>query len=187
MLTIYEHTEFGRLSESGGMELPHDEVIGHMYERGAQALEAAGYAQYEISNFALPGKQCRHNLNYWKPGEYIGIGSSAASCYLHARYSNIESPVEYIKKIKAGLDPAGFAEKIDAEKNKKDYIMMRLRTKAGLDYAEFGEIFKFDFPAKYSNIIGKLKAEGLAENIDKALSLTRKGFLLSNEIIGHFF
>ncbi len=187
MLTVYSHTEFGRLSERGEMELPHDEVIGHMYERGAQALEAAGYAQYEISNFALPGKQCKHNLNYWKPGEYIGIGSSAASYFKQSRFSNVESPADYIKKIKAGEDPAGFTEKIDDEKKKKDYIMMRLRTKDGLDYAGFKSIFEFDFPAKYSNMIGKLKAEGLAENIDTALSLTRKGFLLSNEIIKQFF
>src|ERR1035437_2316809 len=187
MLTIYNHTEFGRLALSGEMVLPHDDIIEHMYERGAQALEKAGYRQYEISNFALPDRQCRHNLNYWKPGEYIGIGSSAASYFRQARYSNTEAPSEYIKRIRAGKDPADFTEKIDEEKKKKDYIMMRLRTKDGLDYAEFKAIFKFDFISKYSSIIGKLKTEGLAENEDTVLSLTRKGFLLSNEIIQQFF
>jgi oxygen-independent coproporphyrinogen-3 oxidase len=187
MLTVYNHTEFGRLSQSGEMVLPHDDVIEHMYERGAGALEEAGYRQYEISNFALPGKECRHNLNYWKPGEYVGIGSSAASYFMGSRYQNVEIPAEYNKRIKAGMDPAGFAEKIDEEKKKKDYIMMRLRTKDGLDYGEFKAIFKFDFQAKYSNIIGKLAEEGLAEKNSAALSLTRRGFLISNEIIKRFF
>jgi oxygen-independent coproporphyrinogen III oxidase len=187
MLTIYNHTEFGRLFGAGELVLPHDDVIEHMYERGAQALEDAGYKQYEISNFAMPGKQCIHNLNYWKPGEYAGLGSSAASYFMETRYTNESSPAVYIKKIKEGLDPADFSEKIDAEKKRKDYIMMRLRTKAGLNYAEFMEIFKFDFMAKYSNIIGKMKAEGLAEDENTALSLTRKGFLISNEIIERFF
>lgn len=187
MLTVYNHTEFGRLSQSGEMTLPHDDVIEHMYERGASVLEEAGYKQYEISNFAMPGKQCRHNLNYWKPGEYTGIGSSASSYFKQARYSNAEIPAEYMKKIKAGQDPAVFTEKIDEEKKKKDYIMMRLRTTDGLDYSEFKAIFKFDFQAKYSNIIGKLTAEGLARGINTALILTRKGFLISNEIIKQFF
>lgn len=187
MLTVYNHTEFGRLAEAGGLNLPHDEVIEHMYERGAQALEKAGYKQYEISNFAMAGKQCKHNLNYWKPGEYIGIGSSAASYYKKERYTNFSTPALYIKKIQDGLNAVEFKEKIDEEKEKKDYIMMRLRTKVGLVYKEFEEIFKFDFSAKYSNMIEKLKAEGLAENENNALALTRKGFLISNEIIQQFF
>jgi oxygen-independent coproporphyrinogen-3 oxidase len=187
MLTIYGHTEFGRLSEAGEMTLPNDEVLAHMYERGAQELIKNGYEQYEISNFALPGRQCLHNLNYWKPGEYIGIGSSASSYFQGARYTNESDVQKYLKKIRDGQDPAVFTEKIDQEKKLKDYIMMRLRTKAGIDYNEFKEIFKFDFYAKYSNIIEKMKSEGLAEKREGALGLTLKGFLVSNEIITQFF
>lgn len=187
MLTLYNHTEFGRRASTGEMVLPHDDIIEHMYERGSQALESAGYKQYEISNFAIEGRQCRHNMNYWKPGEYIGLGSSASSYFKQARYTNTAQPAEYIKKIKAGMDPADFSEKIDEETEKKDYIMMRLRTKDGLDYSEFKAIFKFDFQAKYSSIIEKMKTEGLAENKNTVLSLTRRGFLISNEIIQRFF
>ena len=187
MLTVYGHTEFGKRAEAGLLDLPHDEVLEHMYLRGAEALEKAGYKQYEISNFSMPGKKCLHNLNYWKPGEYIGIGSAASSYFNGKRYTNVAKPAEYVKKLKKTDDPAETSELITADMKLKEYIMLRLRTVDGIDAVDFKRIFNYDFYGKYSNIIDKLSEEGMAVLDNEGFRLTRKGFLLSNEIIGKFF
>jgi oxygen-independent coproporphyrinogen-3 oxidase len=187
MLTVYGHTELGKRAEAGLLELPHDEVLEHMYLRGAQALEKGGYKQYEISNFAMPGKKCLHNLNYWKPGEYIGIGSAASSYFKGKRFTNTEKPGEYIKRMKKSDDPVDVSETSTPEMEQKEYIMLRLRTTDGMDLGEFKRIFNYDFYGKYSNIIDKLTGQGMAVDEQGNFSLTRKGFLVSNEIIQKFF
>jgi len=187
MLTVYGHTEFGRMAEDGLLNLPHDDVIEHMYLCGCEAMEKAGYRQYEISNFAMPGKKCLHNLKYWQSQEYIGIGSAAASYFQGKRYVNTAGPADYIKKIKMSGNPAETSEIITPEIRQKEYIMLRLRTVEGIDLEDFKKIFNYDFYEKYSNIIGKMLDEGLAICGSGKLSLTGKGFMISNEIIGKFF
>ncbi len=187
MLTLYGHTPFGKKAESGLLNLPHEEVLEHMYLRGAEELEKAGYKQYEISNFAMPGKKCVHNLNYWDSGEYIGIGSAASSFFQGKRYTNTTSPAEYIKRLKKSDDPADITETVTPENSRKEYIMLKLRTCEGIDFKEFERIFKYDFYSKYSNIVARLADEGLANKSGESFSLTRKGFLISNEIIQKFF
>jgi len=95
MLTLYENTPYAESAKP-----PQDSILAQMYEKGVEALEAEGYRQYEISNFAKPGKKCLHNLNYWGMGHYIGIGTSASSYFDGKRYTNIKDVAEYIKRMK---------------------------------------------------------------------------------------
>lgn len=168
-------------------KLPDDDIISDMYFNGVKKLNANGYCHYEISNFALKDKFCLHNLNYWNSGEYIGVGVSAASFYNNERFSNTSDINNYIKSIKKNKIPMVYREKITGHKRIKEYIMLKLRTKNGIDKKEFYKNFKFDFCSKYSNIINKYTSNNYIKNGRKKVYLTEKGFLISNEIIKDFF
>ncbi|HDQ26439.1 MAG TPA: radical SAM family heme chaperone HemW [bacterium] len=183
MFTAYEGTRF--FKEAQGKEA--DGESPEMYIKGAGALEAAGYRRYEISNFALPGKECVHNMNYWQGGSYIGIGAAASSFFEGSRYTNVKDVEKYIKLIKAGSDPAEIAEKPSKEELVREFIMLGLRMRIGIDEREFRERFKFDFYGKYSKIIDDLEAREMLEKKDGFISLTLKGVLVSNSVISDFF
>jgi len=187
MMTIYGHTPYGKMAEKGKLNLPEDVEIERMYMEGCAALEKAGYIQYEISNFSREKKECIHNINYWNHGEYLGVGSSAASYIKGFRRVNTDAPDIYIKNIKSGITVLETIEKITPEIFLKEYIMLHLRTVKGINRDEFKRVFNFDFNEKYSNIIENLILQGLAKDGENGFALTRKGFLLSNEIIEKFF
>lgn len=186
MLTVYENTPFA-LKHAKGLGMPCDEDIEKMYFDGVKLLESYGFMQYEISNFARPGKECLHNLNYWNLGEYAGLGAGASSYFDGSRYTNVKSIEEYIRRIKTGEDPADYSEKCDGEMHRKEYIMLKLRTKAGINYREFADRFNFDFKDKYSKIINKFSQTGALIAGDSGVNLTLRGFLLSNTVISEFF
>jgi oxygen-independent coproporphyrinogen III oxidase len=186
MLTVYEKTVFAEKYKNGS-GLPGDDEIEEMYLKGVELLGSNGFIQYEISNFAKPGRECRHNLMYWNLGKYTGIGASASSFSGHRRYTNVKSTEEYIKNIKQGKDPADFSEEYTKDIELKEFIMLKLRTSEGLDYMEFKERFDFDFAQKYSNIIDKFRAAALMQDAASGIRLSARGFLLSNNIIKEFF
>jgi oxygen-independent coproporphyrinogen III oxidase len=186
MLTVYENTPFVFAHEKG-KGLPGDGDIEKMYFEGVKFLESGGFMQYEISNFAKPGRECLHNLNYWNLGEYAGLGAGASSYFDGLRYTNVKNIEEYIKRLKKGDDPAEVSEKCTEEMKLKEYIMLKLRTKAGINYGEFRDKFNFDFKEKYSKIIGKSAQAGTLVADGAGVRMTLKGFLLSNTVISEFF
>jgi len=186
MLTVYENTPFAA-SHVKGLGMPGDEDVEKMYHEGVKLLESYGFMQYEISNFAKPGKECLHNLNYWNLGTYAGLGAGASSYFDGSRYTNVKSIEEYIRRIKGSEDPADFSERCDDEMKRKEFIMLKLRTKAGINYREFSDKFNFDFVEKYSKIIGKSAQSGALIADDIGARLTLKGFLISNTVISGFF
>ncbi|RPJ86012.1 MAG: radical SAM family heme chaperone HemW, partial [Acidobacteria bacterium] len=95
-LTIEPETEFGRLKQRGQFEEVDEELAASMYETAVDLCAGAGYVQYEISNFALPGKECRHNLIYWHNEDYLGFGVSAASYVGGVRWSNVKDRAGYV-------------------------------------------------------------------------------------------
>ncbi|MFP4465515.1 MAG: radical SAM family heme chaperone HemW [Candidatus Goldiibacteriota bacterium] len=183
MFTLYEHTEFYRRNPA----LPDDKTVEKMYFEGVKLLEKKGYRQYEISNFAVPGSECLHNLNYWNSGSYIGLGVSASSYFNGVRRTNVKDIDEYIKRIKENKDPAGFSETPDTETMEKEYIMLKLRTTAGILYENFRERFGFDFEEKYSSIIKKYAGTGHLMADKSGVCISMKGMPVSNSIISDFF
>lgn len=182
-LTAYEHTPF----YSKKAELPGEEDSERLYTAGCAELKAQGFGHYEISNFAKPGRQCRHNLAYWNLGEYIGIGAAASSYFKSKRYTNTADAERYISLMKRHEDSAVAAECIDDEKMVKEYIMLKLRTAEGVSYTDFTRRFGFDFKSRYSKIIGKYSGSDCAQAGDEGFKLTEKGFFVSNSIISSFF
>lgn len=153
--------------------LPDDDTVSEIYLRTVQVLESKGFYQYEVSNFAKYGYESRHNCRYWKCLDYIGIGPSAHSCYKGKRFATDPSLAEFIsdhfQSVKiTDPSPCGFEE----------YAMLRLRLKSGLDTGKF--------PERSAELLKKVPAlvsAGYAEYKNNVISLTPKGFLVSNSVI----
>lgn len=137
-------------------ELPDGDEVAEMYEAGLKKLEELGFIRYEVSNFAKKGKESRHNLNYWKRGEYIGFGVAASSCINNIRLTNTFDLDEYFKCILSGHLAVKSRDEIDAEGQEEEFIFLALRTVKGLDLDEYKRLFKCDFQKKYSSAIKKM-------------------------------
>ena len=145
-------------------ELPDSDEVAQLYEFGYKLLEEKGYQRYEVSNFAKPGFESRHNLNYWKRGEYIGVGVSASSFMQGKRFTNTFDLDEYMKCIISGFYPAITSEEVEEKDAKFEYVMLALRTKYGVNMqeykAKFGTSLGDDFPQALKKTVKFLELEG---------------------------
>ncbi len=151
--------------------LPDEDTTASLYLQSAEALEKAGYFQYEISNFSKKGCEARHNLKYWRCEEYIGIGASAHGFYRGKRYFYPPDTDAFIEQPTRVPDGEGGGD--------EERFMLGLRLKEGVNLADFPAL---DIQKK----IDLYKKHGLCELENNRLSLTKKGFLVSNEIIAEF-
>ena len=174
-LIVEEGTPFYKMRDR--LDLPSEDEECDMYLFAAKKLSAAGYSHYEISNYALAGFECRHNLKYWQDEEYIGVGLSAAS-YLGQRYVNTKKFDEYL----SGRG-ANYNREYEAPDCKTEYIMLRLRLSRGISLSHYKERFGEDFVSLRRELIEKLKSFGYLEYDKDTVRLTEKGFYVSNYII----
>lgn len=137
-------------------ELPDGDEVATMYAAGVKKLETLGFERYEVSNFAKRGFESRHNLNYWRRGEYIGFGVAASSCIGDTRFTNTFDLDEYFKCIMSGNFAVKDIEKIDEAGREEEFIMLALRTARGLDTAEYKRLFKRDFLKDYAAALQKV-------------------------------
>lgn len=135
-LTIEPNTAFYKQNLRGELALPDDEAQVAMYEDCIQRMHAAGYRQYEISNFAKLGRECRHNLCYWYGEEYAGYGPGAVGFHSGARSTNLKHPERYCAAVETGDALAFESEPIDAMTWRTERIMLGLRLNEGLDFDE---------------------------------------------------
>lgn len=161
--------------------LPDDDTTADMYARINEKLGSHGYNRYEISNFAKPGYESRHNLRYWQGGDYIGFGVAAASLIGNVRY--LQPPD--MKGFLSGKAP-DIVEELDENGRESEYIMLHLRLSSGVDKKEYKENFKTDFDEKYKHQIKKYTNGGFAKNTDNSFYLTDNGIFVSNTIILDF-
>jgi oxygen-independent coproporphyrinogen III oxidase len=157
-----------------------------MYEYTMEHLEANGYRQYEISNYAKPGYECRHNLKYWTLEEYIAFGPSASSYIGNQRWTNIKNIGRYIELVESGKHAYDFIETIDKDTSITEHIMLGLRSK-GVSFKDFKQKHNIDFTQRYSAPIDTLIKNGYAVKDDAKLSLTRKGYAVCDEIVASLF
>lgn len=185
-LIIEEGTRFYKLYEEGKLLLPEEEVERAMYEEAIVYLEKAGYYQYEISNFAKKGYECKHNLVYWSLENYIGCGSSAHS-YIHGtRYRNEEKVETYIRYINERGN-AKIEEIINDKKdNMEEFMFLGLRKKTGISIKEFEERFEEPIHKIYGEVIEKHIKLKLLNEENNRLFLTDRGIELSNQVMSDF-
>ena len=167
-----------------GERLPDDDLQADMYLWMVARLEAAGYHQYEISNFARPGFQSRHNLKYWLTRPYLGFGPGAHSDFGGRRYSFVRDLDAYIQGVLTGGNIIDSADQIPQRERGGEYLMLRLRTARGVEEWEYRGTYFMDFGPIEARL-REFAAQGWAERTDEGRwRLTPKGFLVSNQLIG---
>ena len=161
-------------SEKEKLSLPSEDETAELYLSAVDYLERLGYNQYEISNFAVPTFESRHNTLYWKCGEYIGIGPSAHSFYKGKRFHYERDTKQFAENITVEDGTGG---------NEEEYIMLSLRLKTGLVFKEYEERYNKVLSPVFKSKIKKYTETGFLEGDDNHVCFTPKGFLVSNSII----
>ena len=185
-LTIEPATSFFKLQERGLLSLPPEEIQLEMFQATIEILPSAGYYQYEISNFARPGFESKHNLNYWDNGEYLGLGAGASSYLNGERFKNTNLPSRYIREVQAGGAAVESTEKLDLLHAMGETIMLGLRRLKGIPIEEFENRFQISFQKVYGKVIDPLLEEGLITLNQNRMALSREGIFLADSVILNF-
>lgn len=165
------------------VNLPSDDDQADMYLKAVQILKEAGYEQYEISNFARPGFESRHNLKYWLGDEYIGFGPAAASDFAGKRYTNRADIHNYIRgMLEQDVPILSECETIPARERAGEYVMLRLRTNRGISPEEYEKNYLMPF-SPLLDVIRPLAEQGCFLLERNRWKLTPEGYLISNQII----
>ncbi|HRK02550.1 MAG TPA: radical SAM family heme chaperone HemW [Oligoflexia bacterium] len=167
-------------------QLPNEEAQLQHLRMVRDVLAAHGLLQYEISNFAEPGFEARHNLNYWNGGSYLGIGPSAHSfdSSEQLRWKNKASLSSYCEDVENALPPIDWKESLDREQRRLEYLMLRLRTSAGIVTHDYSARFGRDLAADNDTRILQWEAAGLVSRSQDQIRLMGDGYFLSDSIIG---
>ena len=185
-LQLEEGTAFHRMEALGKLQLPADELVEAMHDYIVEKLPEAGYQRYEISNYALPGYESKHNLSYWQDVDYMGLGSGAHSYWQGTRYENPRGIDDYISALEAGRLPATLEEQVDRQAHMEEYCFLGLRTAAGIDKNLFQQKFAVDLFAVYGRTIEKLVAQDLLQHTAKGIALTPLGMKYGNQVFAEF-
>ena len=185
-LKLEEETPLAARVASGQVTLPAEGDEEAMYDWLNEFLPQQGFARYEISNYDRPGRECRHNLKYWRYQPYRGFGVAAHSFDGKARFANTEELSRYIARMAAGESAEEFRETLADPDRMAEYVFLALRTTAGLSAPDFELCFQRSFADYYAAAIAELKKSGLLANEKEQWRLTEKGLKLSNQAFVKF-
>jgi oxygen-independent coproporphyrinogen-3 oxidase len=188
-LTIESGTPLERQILSGKLKKVNEETEREMYLWSIDVLSTAGYQHYEISNFALTGFECKHNLMYWDGSPYLGIGPSAHSYWNGHRHWNVGSLEQYLKLLKSNIKPVAGQEQLSQDQKILEFLYLNLRTIHGIDIRQFKYQFNLSFIEKFEKVLERLHnhPDGELFHLQKnILKLTPNGFVLFDEICQHF-
>lgn len=182
-LSLDEGSLLTREADSGQFALPDEEICEAMYRRAVIKLHSTGYGRYEISNFSLPGYECRHNMHYWERGEYLGLGPGAWSFISGRRYANIADTSEYVRTLSGGRLPIEVQETVGRCTSAREVVLLRLRTRKGLDLFGFEQEFGADLVRRLKMQVAPLRDAGLLRVKHGRITLTDRGILLSDDAL----
>ena len=193
-LILEEGTPLYRMAENGDIHLPDEDTTASMYEHGIEWLERAGYRRYEVSNFARPGFECRHNIGYWQGEWYLGLGVAAHSmlppekegafCLRKGNACNVQA---YIRAMQDGQKaPAEEFEHISPEDAMFETVMLGLRMVAGVDERRFAERYGIALRQKYAMQTESLIRDGLGYWQGGRFALTPRGIEMQNDVLMRF-
>lgn len=186
-LILEEGTKLYRDHEKSPLAFPNEDEDRKMYHYVVDDLEKIGLKQYEISNFAKEGYECRHNMSYWKLRDYISFGLSASSNIGNLRYTNFYDFKDYYEALEKNKSPIVFSENLSKTDRMNEFVMMGLRLNSGVDLDEFNEKFNENFLKIYEQETEKNLKSNLIILDDDNLKLTEKGRDLSNQVELDFF
>ena len=183
-LKIEEGTVFAVIQDE--LKLPDENTEYKMYEDSIKYLAKRGYSQYEISNFAKPGFESKHNLRYWLCGEYLGLGPGAHSYFNGTRFSFKRGLFSYLQCFEepgANVNIVDENYKISPNERVGEYIMLSLRLNRGLNTDEFKLIFGLDFEKMYQDLLSAYIEGGFMVHRGRTYAFTTKGMFVSNYIL----
>ena len=181
-LIIEEGTPFSRKK----LDLPDEDTEYRMYEDVAVVLKEYGYHQYEISNYAKAGCECRHNEGYWQRKDYLGLGLGAASLLGKERFSNTSDMQEYLKNSSAPEKIQKNWELLTREDEMAEFMFLGLRMTQGVSKKEFQEYFGTAIENIYGEVLKKYKKQGLLLEESGRIFLSREGIHVSNAVMADF-
>ncbi|HVN87478.1 MAG TPA: radical SAM family heme chaperone HemW [Candidatus Binatia bacterium] len=188
-LTFEEGTAFHAMRAKGQLRQAPEEIEVAMFTRTREVLAAAGYAPYEISNFARRGRECRHNLNYWCGGSYLGVGAGAHSFAGTAqpgrRWSNERNPTVYLERVAQYGHARAFEETLALAQARGEFVFLNLRLRSGFRAADFASRFGIEFLSAFPHA-SALQADGLLQLRDEAWQLSERGLLLADSVFATF-
>ena len=185
-LIVEPKTVFYNLLQKDKLYLPTQDTEAEMYERLMDTMERHGLRQYEISNFAKPGFESRHNLVYWNNEEYYGFGAGAHGYVNGERVSNHGPLKKYMEPLKQGELPRLSVHPVPLNERMEEEMFLGLRKTKGVSLERFRERYNLDAGVVFKGQIEELLERGLLENKDGFLRLTRRGKLLGNEVFQSF-
>lgn len=170
-LTVEPGTPLGQRVAAGQAPAPDDDDQAEKYAIADDAFSAAGLEWYEVSNWAVPGHECRHNLLYWSQGDYLGVGCAAHGHDRGRRWWNVRTPERYVERIAGGASAEVGAEVLDEGTRRDEAFLLALRTRGGVPVG-----------AAASDEVARLVDAGLAVTSGDGLVLTRAGRLLGSDV-----
>ncbi len=190
-LILEEGTPLYRLVNAGHVELPDEDAVAAMYEHGIEWLEQAGYRRYEVSNFAKPGFECRHNIGYWQGEWYLGLGVAAHSMLpadrpeaFCIRKGNAADVQGYIRALQNGQEaPTDGVDLITPEEAMFETMMLGLRTTMGVEEAMFEKRYGTPLRKRYGEQLDSLVRDGLGQWADGRFALTPRGMEIQNDVL----
>ncbi len=168
--------------QAGRCVLPDDDLVADVYTQSVDWFRDSGLPQYEISNFAHPGRECRHNLKYWTCQPVLGFGVSSHSFDGSARYANVATLQTYISLVEAGRSPEESRAYNGARRNLEEALFLGLRLNRGLDLGELAARHGGELLARFKSVLDEMSGCGLVENVGNTVRLTARGRLMSNEV-----
>ena len=181
-LMFEQGTPLTRMLNEGHIRRMADDDELEQYRMIRKLLHKSGYTHYEISNFSVPGMECRHNHLYWGDGEYLGFGPSAHSHWQGIRRGNVRSLKKYINALQNGDSIQEFSERLDPEAKARETLVMWLRRLDGVPRNKFAEHTGYDYRDLCSDQIDYFKENGVLEDRDGRLVLTEEGLFVSDAI-----
>ncbi|MBV8602597.1 MAG: radical SAM family heme chaperone HemW [Candidatus Eremiobacteraeota bacterium] len=185
-LTIESGTPFAAWHACEPGAFVEQDLEAEQYEASIERLTRAGFEHYEISNFAKPGHRSRHNQNYWRNGEYLGLGVGAASFLRGTRSVHTRDLGGYVRAALAGEPIPGTSERLDGPARVGEATMLALRTAEGVDLQAFRERYQIDFLASYDAPIRALEGAGMLEVTPTHVRLTHGGRFVANDVCSEF-
>ena len=173
------------MARAGWSQAPDDDAAD-MYLRAMERLESSGLRQYEISNVARPGRESRHNVKYWRDGDWLAFGCGAHGTRAGIRWKNVAGTEEYIARVMSGADPVAERRVLSPDERREEALFTGLRLVEGIDLDEFAARYGGDVWGRYGEALRPFVDAGWLVRDDGRLRLTRAGMLMANEVMAVF-
>ena len=186
LLELYPNAPLKEDMARAGWSLAPDDDAAEMYLWSMDRLERTGYSQYELSNVARPGKASRHNLKYWRDGEWLGFGCGAHSTRGGVRWKNVAATEEYINRVTNNVPLRSEERRLSTSEQVEEALFTGLRLTEGIDLSTVSHRYAVDVQGKYGAALAPYLSEKLVILEGSRLRLSRAGMLVANEILQVF-